>query len=100
MSVPYFKVKWFIICCNGKYITVNDELKNFILDDMNYLDTIDSQHYDPVLFFKYLKHISKKYPDTIVDVNYKYEYFNHSHINEYMNRLHVLNGVITNNLIG
>ena len=99
MTQPYFKVKYFIIYCNKSYITVSDDMRNFIYSDVNYLDTIDSKHYDPELFFKYLKHLSTKYPDSILSVNYKYEYFN-SNNNEYMNRLNVFNGIIANNLDG
>jgi len=97
---PYFKVKNFYIYCNHNEVTINPEEKNIILNKIYYLDTILCTHYNPPEFFKYLENLSLMYPDDILYVIYKYEYFNHKYINEYMNKLSVKNSLITDNLNG
>jgi hypothetical protein len=97
---PYFKVKNFYIYCNHNEVTINPEEKNIILNKIYYLDTILCTHYNPSEFFKYLENLSQMYPDDILYVIYKYEYFNHKYINEYMNKLSVKNSLITDNLNG
>ena len=46
------------------------------------------------------KIISKFNPDKKLFVFYKYEYFNHDHINEYQNVLEVDNGFIVDGILG
>ena len=101
-KIAYFKVKNFSIwdSTNHKRIEINqndfNNLKSIKYDLNDYRD----EHYDPITFFNYLKNFSNKNNNVTFLIFYSYEYFNHHHINLYQNRLKVLNGEITDRLIG
>ena len=100
MLTPHFKVKNFHIIngtTNSKH-EVPDNIKSDICDELYPLEDNTKQHYDPKLLFDYLMMISQLKPDTTYYVYYKYEYFNHDHINEYQNALQINNCVIINDL--
>ena len=102
-NLPYFLVKSFNISYKDKnnivYVHITSDLIEYICNDMNFLPNIDSEHYNPPLLFNYLQYISHKNKDKLIKVHYKYQFFNHSYINEYMNVLTVYNGQITDKLI-
>jgi hypothetical protein len=62
------------------------------------LEDNTKQHYNPRILFEYLLMISQFSPETTYYVYYKYQYFNHHHINEYQNALQVKNGIIIDDL--
>lgn len=102
-QIAYFYVKIFKIfqVKHGQLIEykVNDEMKEFIISQKYMLDTIHSRHYDPDIFFKYIKFVSKKSPNIKYRVFYKYKYYNHYMNDEYQNELEVINSIINDNLI-
>lgn len=103
--MAYFKVKNFTIIDmdhsndNGE-IQVDPILKDMICDDKYILNSDKDQHYTPENFFKMIKMISKRYPDKKLHVHYKYEYFNHDHINTFQNILSVKNCEIKDRIMG
>jgi hypothetical protein len=102
-QISYFCVKTFKIFQveNGQLIEyiVDDEIKEFIKSQKYMIDSIHSRHYDPDIFFKYIKFLSKKNPTRKYRVFYKYKYYNHYMNDEYQNELEVINSVINDNLI-
>jgi hypothetical protein len=97
--MAYFQVKNFAIYYNSIMYPVLDELKNFICSEKYHLNNSNATHYNPHAFFEYIKFISKNHPDVPYIVYYKYIYHNHTHINEYQNKMFVINGVITDKLL-
>ena len=100
--MAYFKLKNFTIwdSTNQKRIEIDDN-HNYFLKSIKYdLNDYRDEHYDPPEFFNYLKEFSNKNLGVTYLISYKYEYFNHHHINEYHNSMNVLNGYITDNLNG
>ncbi len=103
--LPYFKVKSFHVSkknSNNEFddFIVSDDVKDFILNEVNYLSDKFALHYNSPLLYKYVDYLKNKYPQDYFEVYYKYEYFNHDHVNTYMNRLKISNGVVTDHLIG
>ena len=102
-QIAYFSVKTFRIFQveTGQLLEykVTDEMKEFIISHKYMLDTIHSRHYDPDIFFKYIKFVSKKNPTIKYRVFYKYKYYNHYMNDEYQNELEVINCLINDNLI-
>jgi|UniRef100_A0A6C0H0T3 hypothetical protein len=101
-EAPYFIVKYFAIydIDNSKDIPIEQEIKANISKEKYYLNSNKDEHYTPENFFTYLRDFSMKYPNVKFIVFYKYEYFNHDHINTYQNKLSVYNQEIVDNLIG
>jgi len=97
--MAYFQVKNFAIYSNSISYPVINEIKDFICSEKYYLDNPDAIHYDPDLFFKYIKYVSNIFPTVKYKIYYTYIYYNHSHINEYQNQMEVINGIINDNLI-
>lgn len=100
MGTPHFKVKNFHIIngsTNSKHDVPNN-IKEDVCAELYPLEDNTKKHYDPRLFFDYLLMISQLKPDTTYYAYYKYQYFNHSDINEYQNALQVKNGIITDDL--
>ena len=102
--VAYFRVKDFSISYidndnNLNNYPVDNKIKDFILSETYYLNSIHDNHYDPELFFKYIKYIAKSNPDKKFTVHYVYIYYNHFMNNQYMNKLTICNDDIVNNLI-
>jgi len=102
LDTTYFKIKYFRIFNNDtkQEIDVDPLLKELIMYKKYYLQTNKDLHYDPDVFFDYLKLLSSKFPNSKFHVYYKYEYFNHDHINTYMNQLSVNNMEIDDKLMG
>jgi len=101
--VSYFQVKRFKIYYdeNGQIIEydVSDEMTKFICSQKYILDTDQSRHYDPDIFFKYIKFISLMNHNKKYRVLYKYKYYNHYMNDEYQNELEVINSNIQDNLL-
>ena len=100
--MAYFKVKSFSIfdIDSNKEITVDPILKIMICDDKYMLKSDKDTHYTPENFFKMIKIVSKFNSDKKLIVFYKYEYFNHDHINTFQNKLSVYNTEISDRLMG
>jgi hypothetical protein len=100
MNTPHFKVKNFHIINGTTNLNheVPDNIKSDICGELHPLEDNTKQHYNPRLFFDYLMMISQLNPDTTYYAYYKYEYFNHDHINEYQNALQIKNSVIIDDL--
>ena len=100
--MAYFKLKSFTIwdSTNQKRIYIDDNeytnLKSIKYELNDYRDT----HYDPPEFFNYVKKFSNQNKNVSYLICYTYEYFNHYMNNEYQNGMSVVNGVITDGLIG
>jgi len=97
--MAYFQVKSFVIFSKDGAYQVDDNSYKIICSKQYHLEDDVGIHYDPIDFFEYLKNMSNMTPDVKYKVLYKYIYHNHSYINEYMNKMEVLNGVITDKLI-
>ena len=101
----YFSVKNFSILYldnnDNKFKTypVDNKMKDFILSQIYYLNTIYDNHYDPDLFINYIKYVAKNNPDKKFTVHYVYIYYNHFMNNEYKNMLTICNDDIVNNII-
>lgn len=100
MLTPHFKVKNFHIINGTTNLDheVPDNVKSDVCEELYPLEDNKKQHYDPRLLFDYLMMISQLNPNTTYYTYYKYEYFNHDHINEYQNALQINNCVIINDL--
>jgi hypothetical protein len=100
MDTPHFKVKNFHIISSSTNLPheVPDNIKSDICAELYPLEDNTKKHYDPRLLFDYLLMISQLKPDTIYYVYYKYQYFNHDHINEYQNALQIKNCIIIDDL--
>jgi len=102
-NLPYFCVKSFIITYQHENKTVQVHIANditeYICKDMNFIKDMDNEDYNPSLFLNFIQFISNTNKDKLVKVHYKYKFYNHSYINEYMNILTVYNGQITDNLL-
>lgn len=100
--MAYFKVKSFSIYDIDDHmdVMIDPLLKDFICSEKYYLNSIYDIHYDPRNFFEFLKLFSSKNPNKKYHVYYKYEYFNHDHINEYMNKMSLINSEIYDRLNG
>lgn len=100
MDTPHFKVKNFIIINGSTNLDheVPDNIKEDICAELYPLADNTKQHYNPRLLFDYLLMISQLQSATTYYVYYKYQYFNHDHINEYQNALQVKNGIIRDDL--
>ena len=100
--MAYFKLKNFSIwdSTNQKRIEVDENDYNNLRSIKYELDDYRDNHYDPPDFFNYLKNFSNKNPNNTYLISYTYEYFNHFMNNEYINGMTVLNGEITDGLIG
>jgi hypothetical protein len=97
--MAYFQVKHFLIFSKDGAFNVDNNIQKTICSKEYQLVNDVDKHYDPIEFFDYLKNISNMNQDVKYKVLYKYIYHNHSYINEYMNQMEVLNGVITDKLI-
>lgn len=96
----YFKVKYFYIYNKdtNEKIIINDEKINEICSKKHDLQQKTDEHYDPPILINFLKFYSTLYPTEKFIVLYKYEYFNHGHINTYMNRMSVHNSTIVDKI--
>jgi len=96
----YFQVKYFYIYNKdtNEKIIINDEKINEICSKKYYLQQKTDEHYDPSILIDFLKFYSTLYPNDKFIVLYKYEYFNHDHINTYMNRMSVHNETINDRI--
>jgi len=101
MDLPYFKIRHFTIYNDDskQEIIIDSLLKDFIKSQKYMLQTNKDIHYDPDNFFDFLKLLSSKYPNEKFHVYYKYEYYNHDHINTYMNQLNICNSIIQDKLM-
>ena len=97
--MAYFQVKNFAIYSNSIAYPITNVIKDFICSEKYYLDSPDAIHYDPDLFFKYIRYVSNIFPTVKYKIYYIYIYHNHSHINEYQNQMEVINGIINDKLI-
>ena len=103
----YFQVNHFTVTRNGNIIFVNKNEKEqqcSIKYPLNIKEVVDGKIFyeyrtEPNEFFDFLRNFSKQNPGRLV-VAYKYEYFNHDHINEYQNVLEIDNGFIVDGLLG
>lgn len=103
----YFQVSHFTITRNGNIIFVDKNQKehqcsiNYPLKIKEVLNGKILYEYrnEPTEFFDFLRNFSKQNPGKLC-VAYKFEYFNHDHINEYQNVLEVDNGFIVDGILG
>jgi hypothetical protein len=103
----YFQVSYFTITRNGNIIFVNKnekEQQSSIKYPLSIKEVVDGKIFyeyrtEPKEFFDYLRNLSKQVSGKLC-VAYKFEYFNHDHINEYQNVLEVDNGFIIDGLLG
>jgi len=100
--MAYFKIKSFSIwdSTNQKRIEIKENDNNYLKSIRYDLDDYRDDHYDPPEFINYVKNFSNNNPNNTYLISYSYEYFNHFMNNEYVNGMSVLNGEITDGLIG
>lgn len=100
MDTPHFKVKNFRIINGSTNLDheVPDNIMSDIRGELYPLEDNTKQHYNPRILFEYLLMISQFSPETTYYVYYKYQYFNHHHIDEYQNALQVKNCIIRDDL--
>lgn len=103
----YFQVSHFTITRNGNIIFVDKNQKEH-QSSINYplkiKEVVDGKIFyeyrtEPKEFFDFLRNLSKEVSGRL-RVAYKFEYFNHDHINEYQNVLEIDNGFIVDGLLG
>ncbi len=101
-SNTYFKVKNFAIHNVDTHndVEIDKLLYDFICSQHYFLSSDMDVHYDPKNFFDFLKFFSLQHPNNKFHVYYRYEYFNHDHINLYMNKMSVYKGEIQDRLNG
>jgi hypothetical protein len=103
INLPYFLVKSFTISYKDKnntvYVHVTSDIIEYICNDINFLQDIDSENYNPSSFLNFIQFISNTNKDKLVKVHYKYKFYNHLYLNEYTNVLTVYNGQITDKLL-
>jgi len=103
----YFEVSHFTITRNGNIIFVDKNQKDYQcsikyplkIKEISNGKILYEYNSEPTEFFNFLQNFSKQNPGRLV-VAYKFEYFNHDHINEYQNVLEVDNGLIIDGLLG
>jgi hypothetical protein len=103
----YFQVSHFTVTRNGNIIFVNKnekEQQSSIKYLLSIKEVVDGKIFyeyitEPKEFFDFLRNLSKQVSGKL-RVAYKYEYFNHDHINEYQNVLEVDNGFIVDGILG
>ena len=99
-NYPYFKVRYFSMFNKdtNEEVILDGLLRDYIYSEKYKLQLITDEHYDPTNFINFLKFFSTLYPNDKFIVFYKYEYFNHDHINTYTNRMSVHNSIIVDKI--
>ena len=103
----YFEVSHFTITRNGNIIFVNKNQKDYQcsikyplkIKEISNGKILYEYRSEPKEFFDFLRNFSKQNLGKLT-VAYKFEYFNHDHINEYQNVLEVDNGFIVDGILG
>lgn len=103
----YFQVSHFTVTRNGNIIFVDKNQKEYQCSVKYHLNIKEisngkilyEYNSEPTEFFDFLRNFSKQVSGKL-HVAYKFEYFNHDHINEYQNALKVDNGLIIDGLLG